>query len=602
MAAQRLFYSNASGFEGQYLNQLCKAPMEIQRFLPLAIQIAAAVADLHRDYIIHKDIKPANILIDLENGTVRILDSGISSQAPRERHIAQNPTTIQATLAYMSPEQTGRMNRMLDYRTDLYSMGVTFYEMLTGRLPFQADTALEWVYCHVAQKPPPLITVLPNLPQPINDIVMHLLAKMAEDRYQSARALMVDLETCLTQWEATGQIATFALGTQEVSDNFRIPQRLYGRENEVAELLAAFDRMADTGTPEFVLVSGYSGIGKSSVVNELHKPLLQACGSFLSGKFDQYKRDIPYATITEAALGLVRQVLAGSEIEVMRWKQRMEAALEDNGQLIIGVIPQVELVLGKQPPVPELPPLQAQHRFQRVFGRFLGVFAAPEHPLTLFLDDLQWADAASLDLLEHLLTDHQITHLMVVGAYRDNEITPAHPLTRMIEAIRHKLNLVDIRLGPLDRLSLCQMVTDTLHCSPTDAESLVVLLQEKTAGNPFFTEQFLQMLYRDGMIWFDHACQQWRWDVVPIRSANVTNNVVKLMAGQIAGLEPEACEALKIAACIGNRFDLVTLAQVMNQSLAYVTECLDSAVWKGLLLSSAIYTLKIPLSEEGHNL
>ncbi|HLK55126.1 MAG TPA: AAA family ATPase [Chthonomonadaceae bacterium] len=586
MVAQRVSAHIAADHDSQSLDQLCLIPMPVSRFLPLAIRITSAVADLHRNYLIHKDIKPANIRVNLQTGAVHILDSAISTHAPREQSRAQHPHAIQGTLAYMSPEQTGRMNRMLDYRTDLYSLGVTFYEMLTGQLPFQADTPLEWVYSHIAQTPLAPNEVVPEMPALLSAMVMRLLAKEAEHRYQSAAGLQYDLERCWEQWQATGQIASFTLAERDKVDRLQIPQKLYGREREVADLLGAFDRMVAAGAPEFVLVSGYSGIGKSSVVHELHGPAVRERGFFLSGKFDQYKRDIPYATLSEAVRGLIQQILAGNEIEVTRWKQRLEAALEGHGQIIIGLIPQVELILGPQPPLPSLPPLEAKARFQRVFGRFLGVFADAKHPLALFLDDLQWADPASLDLLEYLLTHPETRHLLVVGAYRDNEVSPAHPLIRTVEAIRKACPPLEICLGPLDRPSLSLLVTDTLHCTLTDAEPLVTLVLEKTAGNPFFSEQFLQTLYHDGLLWFDHASQRWHWDPVHIRAANVTNNVVELMADQISRLDSAAQEALKFAACIGNRFDLVTLAHIMDQSLVYIIECLHSAVGSGLLLLS----------------
>ena len=355
------------------------------------------------------------------------------------------------------------MNRSIDSRSDLYALGVTFYEMLTGALPFTAADPMEWVHCHIARQPVPPGERVEGIPRPLSAIVMKLLAKTAEERYQTAAGVEAICGAAWRNGRRTAVSTPFPLGAHDVSDRLLIPEKLYGREREIDTLLAAFDRVVASGTPELVLVSGYSGIGKSSVVNELHKVLVPPRGLFASGKFDQYKRDIPYATLAQAFQSLVRSLLSQSEAELGRWRDALREALGPNGQLIVNLVPELELIIGEQPPVPDLPPQDAQNRFQMVFRRFLGVFARPEHPLALFLDDLQWLDAATLDLLEHLVTHPDVRHLLLVGAYRDNEVGPAHPLLRTLEAIRKAGACVqEIVLAPLAREDLARLIADSL--------------------------------------------------------------------------------------------------------------------------------------------
>ena len=470
---------------------------------------------------------------------------------------------IAGTLAYMAPEQTGRMNRSVDSRSDLYALGVTFYEMLTGALPFTAADPMEWVHCHIARQPTPPGERADGIPGPLSAIVMKLLAKTAEERYQTAAGVAADLRRCLAEWEAHGRIAPFPLGTQDVPDRLLIPETLYGREREIDALLAAFDRVVADGTPELVLVSGYSGIGKSSVVNELHKVLVPPRGLFASGKFDQYKRDIPYATLAQAFQSLVRPLLGRSEAELGRWRDALSEALGPNGQLIVNLVPELELVIGTQPPVADLPPQDAKNRFRMVFRRFLGVFARPEHPLALFLDDLQWLDAATLDLLEDLVTHSEVRHLLLVGAYRDNEVGPAHPLLRTLEAIREAGGRVqEIVLAPLGLDDVGRLVADALHCEPEPARPLAQLVQEKTGGNPFFAIQFFTALADEGLLAFDPVALAWRWDIDRIRARNYTDNVVELMAAKLKRFSATTQEALKQLACLGNVVEIATLTLV----------------------------------------
>jgi hypothetical protein len=459
-------------------------PLELTRVLRIAIGLTTALGRVHRQGLIHKDVKPANVLVD-DADHVWFTGFGIASRIPRERQAPEAPEFIAGTLLYMAPEQTGRMNRSIDSRSDLYALGVTLYEMLTGTLPFTASDSMELVHCHIARQPTPPSERLKGVPGAISAIIMKLLAKTAEERYQTAAGAARDLRRCLAEWETQHRIDEFLLGEQDTPDRLLIPEKLYGRESEIGALLAAFDRVVAGGPPELVLVSGYSGIGKSSVVNELHKPLVPPRGLFASGKFDQYKRDIPYATLAQAFQSLLRPLLNKSEEELSKWRDALHEALDPNGQLMVDLVPELKLIIGEQPPVPELPPQDAQGRFQLVFRRFISVFAR-EHPLAVFLDDLQWLDAATLDLMEDLLTRPDVTHLMLIGAYRDNEVNPTHPLMRKLEAIRQDgATVQDIVLAPLAREDLGQLIADSIRCETERAAPLAQLIHEKTAGNPF---------------------------------------------------------------------------------------------------------------------
>jgi len=522
---------------GVPLDRLLGRPLDVTPFLRVAIPIAAALRQMHDRGLIHKDIKPANILVDAASGGVWLTGFGIASRLPREHQAPAPPEVIAGTLAYMAPEQTGRMNRSVDSRSDLYALGVTFYEMLTGQLPFTAADPMEWVHCHVARQPVPPNEQGAGVPAPLSAIVMKLLAKTAEERYQTTAGVEADLRRCLAAWEAYRRIDQFPLGKHDGSDRLLIPERLYGREREIDILLASFDRVVANGTLELVLVSGHSGIGKSSVVNELHKALVPPRGLFASGKFDQYKRDIPYTTLGQAFQSLVRALLSQSETELGRWRDSLREALGPNGQLIVNLVPELELVIGKQPAVADLPPQDAQNRFQMVFRRFLGVFARKEHPLALFLDDLQWLDSATLDLLGHLVTHSEVRHLLLVGAYRDNEVSPSHPLLRTLDTIRKAGAFVqEISLAPLAHEDLGRLIADTLSCTPGRAVPLARLVQEKTAGNPLFAIQFISALAEEGLLRFDHDGARWRWELERLHAKGYTDNVVDLMVGRLTRL------------------------------------------------------------------
>jgi serine/threonine protein kinase len=569
------------------LVQRTGSSMDVGEVLRVGAGLAAALRQVHGRGLIHKDLKPANVMTDRTTGRVWLRGFGIASRLPRERQDPGPPEIIAGTLAYMAPEQTGRMNRSIDSRSDLYSFGVTLYELLTGTLPFTAADAMEWIHCHIARQPVPPRERSKDIPGPLSAIVVKLLAKTAEERYQTAAGVEADLRQCLAEWESRGRIDTFTLGAHDTPDRLLIPEKLYGRAREIDTLLAAFDRVVAGGTAPLVLVSGYSGIGKSSVVNELHKVLVPPRGLFASGKFDQYKRDIPYATLAQAFQSLIRPLLSKSDAELQNWRDALREALGPNGRLMVDLVPELKLIIGEQFPVPDLPPQDAQRRFQLVFRRFIAVFARPEHPLALFLDDLQWLDAATLDLLEDLLTQPDLQHVMLIGAYRDNEVDSTHPLMRTLEAIRHAgATVEEIILAPLACDDLGLLIADSLHCAPERATPLAHLVHEKTAGNPFFALQFISALAEEALLTFDHGDARWSWDLHRIHAKGYTDNVVDLMVGKLTRLPVETQNALQQLACLGNSAELALLTMVCEDSKEQMHGDLREAVRTGLVLHS----------------
>jgi PAS domain S-box-containing protein len=569
---------------GTPLDLLLNGAMDIAQFLRLAISVAAALGHVHSRGLIHKDVKPANILVNAALTQAWLMGLGVASRLPRERQSGQLSEFLVGTLAYMAPEQTGRMNRSIDSRSDLYSLGVSFYQMLTGSLPFTASDPMEWVHCHIARKPIPPAERSKNIPVAISQIVMALLAKTAEERYQTAVGVESDLRRCLVEWECQERIDLFTLREHDARDRLLIPEKIYGRAREVDALIECFDRVVTSGQPELVLVRGYSGVGKSSVVNELHRALVASRGLFASGKFDQYKRDIPYSTLVQALRSLVRPLLGKSDAELNSWRDDFMKALDPNGRLMVDLVPELKLIIGEQVPLPDLPPHQAQARFQLVFRRFISVFARPERPLALFLDDLHWLDSATLDLLEDLLTRSEaapsdLRHLILIGAYRDNEVDAAHPLTRKLQAIRNAgTKIEEITLVPLGREPLKQLIADALRCEPPRAAPLAQLVHEKTGGNPFFAVQFISSLAEEGLLRFEPDAAGWSWDLERIRAKGYTDNVVDLMVGKLTRLRPETQKAMQQLACIGNTAAITTLSIAFGTSEEQVHADLSEAV------------------------
>jgi predicted ATPase/signal transduction histidine kinase len=562
--------------------------------LNIAIQLAKILHELHQARVIHKDIKPANILIHSQSKQIWLIDFSIASLLPKETQEIQNPNVLEGTLAYIAPEQTGRMNRGIDYRTDFYSLGVTLYELLTGILPFQSNDPMELVHAHIAKSPIFPHTSIP-IPHTLKDIVLKLMAKNAEDRYQSALGLKYDLEQCLIQWKETGNIAEFKLGKRDLSDRFLIPEKLYGREIEVQTLLDAFTRVASPPekqvaipskpSAEMMLVAGYSGVGKTAVINEVHKPITRQHGYFIKGKFDQFNRNIPFSAFVQAFRSLMGQLLSETDAELATWKAKIIEALGESGQVLIDVIPELEYIIKPQPTAPELSGTAAQNRFNLLFSKFVQVFTTKEHPLVIFLDDLQWADFASLNLLKLLMNESDTGYLLVLGAYRDNEVNPTHPLMLTLDEMQQKgASLNTLTLKPLSETDITQLVADTLLCSTEIAQPLSQLVYQKTQGNPFFTTQFLQGLHEDHCITFDPDARYWQCDIAQVRQLALTNNVVEFMVGRLQKLSAETQNILKLAACIGNQFDIKTLAVICELNQDQVAGYLWSALQEGFII------------------
>ncbi len=547
--------------------------MEIGPFLSLAVAISSSLAQLHTLQAAYERISPGNILLNRTNGAISFISSS---------ELASQPFILQ----YISPEQTGRMNRASDYRTDLYSLGTVFYEMLTGHPPFPGPDPSEIIHAHIARQAEDPACLIPGLPAILSDIVMKLLAKAAEDRYQTATGLQADLEKCHVQWDTEGHINDFELGQLDISEQLLIPQKLYGRDEDIAALMSSYHNMVISSRPEMVFVTGYSGIGKSALIRELYKPASNENAIFVSGKFEQYRSAVPYASITGAFRDLLRQILTGTEDEISGWRIAFLKALGVNAQLMSDMIPYLELIIGQQALVPNMPPAESQNRFHMVFKQFIGVFAKKEHPLIVFLDDAQWIDPPSLGLLEYLATQNDISHLMLIGSYRDNEVGPNHPLALTLNAWqKSRLPLKILTLKPLSLQHVLDMTGDTFRTSSSSIHELAELLFDKTAGNPFFIIQFLKILHEEGFISFDKQQMEWVWKASQIEAHNYTDNVVELMLAKLRKLPEMTQNILRHAACIGSRFDLKTLAIICNLSIDNAYLALEAGLNEGLLLS-----------------
>ncbi|MEL7357868.1 MAG: AAA family ATPase [Cyanobacteria bacterium J06560_6] len=575
-------------FGGLSLHQyIADHQLSVQNVLGIALQMTDILQGLGKHHVVHKDIKPANILIHPESKRIQLIDFSIATLLPKETQEIQSPSLLEGTLAYLAPEQTGRMNRGIDYRSDFYGLGVTLYKLLTGVLPFTETDPLELVHCHIAKTPVAPHAVNAAIPKMVSQVVLKLMAKNAEDRYQSALGLKHDLTKCLLALKETGEIDTFELGLRDVCDRFLIPEKLYGREPEIQTLLAAFERVS-YGSAELMLIAGLSGVGKTAVVNEVHKPITQRHGYFIRGKFDQFNRNIPFSAFVQSFRSLMDQLLGESDAQLAHWKHKILNAVGEDGQLLIEVIPELETIIGVQPPVVALTGSEAQHRFNSILIKFVQVFTTFDHPLVLFLDDLQWADSASLALLSLLLGESasETGYLLVLGAYRDNEVFPAHPLIQTLNTIdkSNQAAIQTLTLAPLDQSDIASMVSEMLRCEEEDATILSTLVHQKTQGNPFFTTQFLKGLYAHGCITFEQSLCRWQCHFSQIQALALTDNVVAFMVKRLGELPDATQEVLKLAACIGNQFEMETLAAVCDFPSSKIAEALSYALYENLII------------------
>jgi len=571
-------------FNGQSIEKLLPGwTFDLTEFLKLAIQISKIIGQIHQKNVIHKNINPGNIIWNPGSAQVKITDFGISTELLPETPELPDPNVIEGELPYISPEQTGRMNRTIDFHTDFYSLGVTLYEIATKRLPFESDDPLKLVHSHIARTPVNPCELNHQLPEMVSEIIIKLMAKTAETRYQGIFGLKSDLLKCLDQFTKKGEIKKFEIAQKDISGRFQIPQKLYGREQEIQTLTDIFKRVRK-GSKEIILVSGNPGVGKSTVANEIRKVIAENPAYLIYGKFDQLNQNVPFAALRQAFLELGNQIMAGGKENVSFWKKQLIQSMGNNGQIIIDAIPELELIIGKQPEIPDLPPSDAQNRFNRTFINFIRAFSSKPQLIIIIIDDLQWADETSLKLIELIMNDANIKHFLFIGTYRDDEVDHAHPLTLTIKNLQDtKTPLTTIILENLETPHINQLLSETLSCPPETSDPMAGLCLKKTHGNPFFLRQFLRSLHSDGDIFFNSNTGIWQWDVEKIRLAEITDNVIEFLGAKIHKLPDTTQFMLQVAACIGTQFDLLTISQVIDSSMQETADALKSGINKGII-------------------
>ncbi len=572
-------------FGGESLEQLKIAgDLMLADFLKLAIKIVEIIEQLHQQQLIHKDINPSNILMNPHTGHIKFIDFGISTVFSQAMPVTRNSNILEGTLAYLSPEQTGRMNRIIDYRTDFYSLGITLYELLIGHPPFQAVETLELIHSHIAKQVVPPHHIKPDVPLAVSNIIMKLLEKDAENRYQSAFGIKNDLKICLEQWQNNGRIIPFKPAQQDIPYRFQISHKLYGREKETARLLLAFERISQGTSTELMLITGQSGVGKTALVQELYKPLTQKSGYFITGKFDRYQANIPYFAFINAFSDIIRQILGESEEQLEKWKQALLIALGKYASIIIDLVPELELVIGTPPSAPK----DAEQHFNEIFQRFVKVFYQKTHPLVIFLDDLQWADSASLDLIKLLRGNPEEHYLFIIGTYLSAEVNEDHPLLSLLNQLRQTGVIINqINLNPLNVKQISYLLSDSLHSNIHQIQPLAELVMHKTAGNPFFVKEFLKTLYQEKLLIFQviegEDSGQWQWNTTRIEAMGITDNVVDLMIARLKKLPKSAQQILCLAACIGNQFDISNLTLIYEKTVETTLQDLFPALQQGLI-------------------
>lgn len=570
---------------GTALRRLLDAgPLPLAELWHVGTQLAEALSAVHAAGVMHKDINPSNVLLLPGAAGLRIIDFDIASRAPRETRNASPPRALEGTLGYLAPEQSGRVNHSVDARADLYALGVTLFEAATGRLPFESADPMQLLHAHIARRPPLPSSLRGELPPAFDRIVMHLLEKRPEDRYQSAAGVARDLQHIVERYALGDKAPDFDPGHWDHPLRFQIPERLYGREDEVRRLLAAFQQAAN-GRAGLALVAGEPGAGKSRLVGEIRRPIVEREGTFVSGKFDQFKRDVPFASLAQALRSLAQQLLAETPDRLEPMRGRLRHTLGPNAAVLADLIPEIDQLLGPLSAPPELGPLEAQNRFQVALGGFVEVFCRPDHPLCLVLDDLQWADAATLMWLEKTLARDDAHHFFLVGAYRQGEVPAGHPLLTTVARLeRRRVPVEWLEIKPLQPDTVDLLVAEALLCAPAEARPLSRLVYRKTHGNPFFVMQCLESFEESGAITYDATARHFAVDLLRAEQAPIAENVVEFMVERLRRLPENTQGALRVGACLGNAFALGALRGVTGLSEAEAHDALEPAIEEGLIL------------------
>jgi diguanylate cyclase (GGDEF)-like protein len=560
------------------LNYIKTQKISIREFLDIGLQIVEALSDIHNAGFIHKDLNPANIIYNTNTRRVTIIDFGLSTAFSHEKSLTMETPVSEGTFYYISPEQTGRMNHMIDFRTDFYSLGVTFFEMLCGCHPFESESQSQIIYMHLAKVPPLVKEINPDVPEMVSQLIAKLMAKMPEDRYLKAEGILFDLNKCLERLSADDQIAEFELGTGDYSDHFELPQKLYGREQEIAILMTAYQEIL-TGGKQLITIAGHSGIGKTSLVSELYKPMANSNGMFISGKFDQYLKNIPYIAISQAIEQFCDYVLAENEKNVNVWRARIETTLKQDGKLLVDRIPKLALIVGELPQLPAFSPLEEQTRLKAVLEDLLAAIASPDRPLVIFIDDIHLADMGSLAMIEEIMDNDKISGLQIVACYRNNEVSDSHPLIHSInKMVLREVNIQQITLPDLDLDTTAQMIADTLHCSTSAAIELTEIIYTKTNGNPFYLKQFIKLCWRKKLVFFDGKTKIWRWNSEAIKNCPAEENVVDFLIRNVSHMPEETVKNLSLGACIGQRFKIRTISEISGEKPEQILDDLKPAV------------------------
>ncbi len=575
-------------FDGVTLDKLMAphARISLNDFFTIACRLARALEYIHEAGIIHGGIKPHNILLDTRTLDIRLIDFFSAVDVRDVSHFIYDRSFVRDTLAYTSPEQTGRINHRVVFSSDLYSLGIVFYEMLTGRLPFYSDDPLELIHAHLAQEAPKVHELNPNIPVALSKIVAKLMLKSPEKRYQSSGGLLADLIRCRDEFSAIGTIREFPLESSILTQRVTFISKMVGRDKEAEIILDEYEQVA-RGEFRSLFISGLSGIGKTRLIQELQKPIVKHRGYFTSGKFDVYQKNIPYSSLIQALKNLMRTFLTESDERVALWKNKILKAVGKNGKVLTDVIPELEVLIGPQPGVKQLPPVESLNRFHDLFDRFLTCLASEENPLTLFIDDLQWCDVASFDFLTNIFANYKDhPYLFLLGAYRHNEVDPSHPLSKLIKnATEGAWPLKEIRLEPLKPQHCHEMVSYILDSPRPQTRTLADFINTLSEGNPLFVSESLSYLHNEDLLFLD-SDRQWRWDLDKIRQSRMPTTVVALFSSKIQKLPPDLITLLEYCACMGNTFSPTELAAILGRRLIDTFETLKPALGQGLLMET----------------